>query len=142
MNPNSASPDPASLRLLRAAGFIAVVAGAIGTIGLFLRASHRRPPLIVVLFTTWDLAPFAALWLAGVWAKRWSVRSRAILHGAMILVALGSLAIYVHDAARPRATQPAFVYVAVPMASWVVIAPVVGIAAFLSRRQARRGPDA
>jgi hypothetical protein len=56
----------------------------------------------------------------------------------MLVVTLGALAIYGHDALRPPA-KAAAVYVVVPPASWLLSAIVLGIAAFLSGRLSRRG---
>ena len=127
----------ASSLLLRVAALIAVVAGAAGSIGLMLRAGH--PPLFLrVLFAIWVLSPFAALVLADVVSKRWSVPTRATLYTMMLVVTVGSLAIYGFDAVRPRRAQPAFVYVVVPPASWLLIAVAVPSAALLSRRLSRR----
>ena len=54
--------------------------------------------------------------------------SRAALYSTTWLVALGSLAIYGVDALRPRPAQPAFFYVIVAPASWLLMAAAAGIA--------------
>ena len=54
------------------------------------------------------------------------------------LLALGSLAIYIYDAVRPRQAQAAFFYVVVPPASVLLEAIVVPAAALLSRRDSRK----
>jgi hypothetical protein len=125
-------------RRLRAAGLIAVLAGAVGSVGLMLRAGQRTPRLLLVIFFFWVLSPFVALVWADVVSKRWSALTRATLYGVMLVVALGSLAIYGNDALRPRKAQPAFVFVLVPPASWLLIAIVVPVAALISGRRSRR----
>ncbi|MDQ2920296.1 MAG: hypothetical protein M3R52_01585 [Acidobacteriota bacterium] len=130
------------LGLLRAAALIAVVAGAAGSVGLLLRAGRRTPRLLLVLFFFWVLSPFVALVLAHVVSKRWSVLTRATLYSVMLVVTLGSLAIYGDDALRPRKAQAAFWYVLVPPASWLLMAIVVPIAALISGRLSRRGDGA
>ncbi len=127
---------------LRAAALIAVLAGAVGSVGLMLRAGQRTPRLLLVLFFFWVLSPFVALVLAHVVSKRWSVLTRATLYSVMLVVTLGSLAIYGDDALRPRKAQAAFWYVLVPPASWLLIAIVVPIAALISGRLSRRGDGA
>ena len=127
---------------LRAAALIAVLVGAAGSLGLMLRAGQRSPRLLLVLFTVWVLSPFVALVLAHVVSKRWSVLTRVTLYGVMLVITLASLAIYGHDAVRPPRSQAAFVYVAVPPASWLFIAIVVPIAALISRRLSRRSDGA
>ena len=132
-------PEGGFLGPLRAAALIAVLAGAAGSVGLLLRAGQRSPRLLLVLFLIWVLAPFVALVLAHVVSKRWSVLTRATLYSVMLVVTLGSLAIYGYDALRPRKAQAAFWYVLVPPVSWLLVAIVVPIAALISGRLSRRG---
>ena len=96
---------------------IAVLVGAVGSVGLMLRAGQRSLRLLLVLFTIWVLSPFMALLLGSVASKRWSAATRVTLHGVMLVVALGSLAAYGDDAMGHRRAQAAFVYVVVPAAS-------------------------
>ena len=131
---NTQRPEVGFLRFLRAAGLIAVLVGALGSISLWFHASKHPPLLLVVLFIVWVLSPFVVLILAHALSKRWSVLTRAALYCVMLLITLGSLTIYVHDALRPRTAQPAFVYVLVAPMSWLLIAMVVPIAALISHR--------
>ena len=127
------------LRLLRIAAMIAVLAGAVGSLGLMLRAGQRTPRFLLALFAIWVLSPFVALVWAYMVSKRWSVLTRVTLYSVMLLVALGSLAVYGADALWPRKAQPAFVFVVVSPASWLLMAIVIPLAALLSGRRSRRG---
>ena len=105
-----------------------------------LHAGH--PPLFLrVLFAIWVLSPFALLALVEMVSKRWSVLTRAALYVVMLVITLGSLVIYSVVAFGPPRAQPAFVFVLVPPASWLLTAIVLPIAALisgsLSRRRAR-----
>jgi hypothetical protein len=131
-------PEGGFLGLLQAAALIAVLAGAVGSVGLMLHAGRNAPRLLIVLFAIWVLSPFIALALANVVSKRWSVLTRATLYSVMLVVALGSLAVYGADALRPPRAQAAFVFVVVPPASWLLTAIVVGVAALISGRRSRR----
>src|SRR2546427_3353772 len=131
-------PEGGFLGLLQAAALIAVLAGAVGSVGLMLYAGRNAPRLLVVLFAIWVLSPFIALALANVVSKRRSVLTRATLHSVMLVVALGSLAVYGADALSPPKAQAAFVFVVVPPASWLLIAIVVAVAALISGRRSRR----
>ena len=116
---------------------VVVVAGAVLSIGLMLRAGH--PPLFLrVLFAIWVLAPFVALLWADAFSTRWSAVTRATLHGVMLLVALGSVAIYAYVVVRPPRSTPAFVWVVVPVASCVLMAIIIPMAAFISGRRSRK----
>ena len=136
-------PERGFLGLLRAAALIAVLAGAAGSFGLMLHAGRRNDSrILLVLFTIWVLSPFVALVLADVVSKRWSVLTRATLHSVMLVLTLGSLAIYGDAALGPPRAKAAFVYVVVPAASWLLIAIVVPIAALISGRLSRRSDGA
>ena len=124
---------------MRAAALTALAVGAGGSVALMLRAGQRSPGLLIVLFLGWVLSPFVLLVLADAASKRWSAFTRAALYGVMLVVAAGSLAIYADDARGHRRPQAAFVYVAVPPASWLLLATVVPIAAVMSRRSSRPG---
>ncbi|PZR71511.1 MAG: hypothetical protein DLM73_15875 [Chthoniobacterales bacterium] len=123
---------------LRPAGLIALLVGAVGSLALMFHASQRTPRLLVILFTIWVVSPFLVLLWADMVSKRWPVLTRATLYAAMLVVALGSLAVYGFNAYRPPKAQAAFVYVLVPPVSWLFIALDVGIAALISRRRSNR----
>ena len=95
--------------------------------------------ILMVLFALWVLSPFMVLVLANMVSKRWPVLTRATLYTAMLVLTVGSLAIYGDVALGPPRTKAAFVFVVVPPASWLLIAIVVPIAALISRRPSRRG---
>jgi hypothetical protein len=140
---NLETPEGGILGVLRAAALMAVPAGAVGSVGLTLWAGrHNSSRILLVLFALWVLSPFMALVLANAVSKRWSVLTRATLHSVMLLLALGSLAIYGDVALGPPRAKTAFFFVVVPPASWLIIAIVVPIAALLSGRGTRRGDGA
>jgi hypothetical protein len=118
---------------------IALLAGAAGSVGFMLHVGHRNdaviPVVLLIFFTIWVLSPFAALLLADRVAKRWSRLSRAALHGVMLVVTLGSLAIYRAVALGPPRPKPAAGFLLVPLGSWLLMAIVVPFAAFRSGRR-------
>ena len=124
--------------VLRRAARIAALVGAAGSVGFLLRAGQRTSRLLLVIMLLWVLAPFAALALADLASKRWTSIIRATLSSVMLVVTLGSLAIYVDDALRRRRAQAAFVFVVVPLASWVLMAIAIPVAALISRPRARK----
>jgi hypothetical protein len=134
--------NPSSERLLRAAARIGVVAGAVGSVGLTLRAGRSTPRLLLVLFVIWVLSPYVALAWAAIASNRWSAVSRATLYGVTLVVALASLVVYGSVVVPPSGSPRAFVFVVVPPASWLLMAIVVPIAALISRKQSRRGAGA
>jgi len=135
-------PDGGSPALLRAVALIAVVVGAVGSVGLILWVGRGNPSRVLLgLFVIWDLSPFIGLLLAEMVSKRWSVITRATLHIVMLVVALSSLALYGDVVLRPR-PQPAFMFLVVPLGSWLFMTIVVPIAALISARRSRRGARA
>lgn len=127
-----------SLAGLRTVAFIVLVFGAIASLGLLRRAQQHPPPIVVVGFILWVLAPFVLLALANILSTRWSRTLQRTLIGTTLVVVAASLAIYFDDSFAHRAAKPAFVYVAVPPASVLLSALVVGIAALTARK---RGPS-
>jgi hypothetical protein len=128
-------PESAFLGLLRGAAMIAVIAGAVGSFGLMLHVGRRQRSLILIgLFTVWELSPFVGLVWAHVVSKHWPVLTRATLYTVMLVLTLGSLAIYGDVALGPPRPKPASVFLVVPLASWLLIAIVLPIAGRLSRR--------
>jgi uncharacterized membrane protein len=123
-----------SLAALRSAALLAIVIGAIGSIGFLRRAQQHPPPIIVVLFVVWVLAPFAVLGLAHVLSARWPELIRKTLYLVTIFVAVASLAIYLDHNVAHRAAKPAFVYVVTPPASVLLSAIAVALAAWKARK--------
>jgi hypothetical protein len=136
-------PTGGMLGLLRAVALVAAMAGAVGSEALMLRAGQRSPRLLIVLFTIWVLSPFVALGWANVVSKRWSALTQATLYGVTLVVTVCSLAIYGRPVLVAPARSPnAFVFVVVSPASWLLMAIVVPVAAFVSGRRSRRGAGA
>jgi hypothetical protein len=133
-------PEAGFLSVLRAAALIALLVGAVGSVGLTLHAGWRKdsPRVLLALFAIWVLSPFAALVVANIVSKGWPVITRATLYSVMLILTLGSLAIYGDVALGPPRAKTAFVFVVVPPASWLLIAIVVPIAVLIARRVARR----
>jgi hypothetical protein len=80
--------------------------------------------------------------VADVVSKRWSVLTRATLHSAMLVLTLGSLAIYGVVALGPPRAKTGFAFVVVPPASLLLIALALPIAALISGRLSRRSDGA
>jgi hypothetical protein len=130
------------LGLLRPLVLITVVIGAVGSLVLMLRADERTPRFLLVIFVFWVLSPFLALAWANVVSKRWRVLIRATLYGVTLIITLGSLACYGKLILPPAGSPRAFVFVAVPPASWLFMTIILSIAALISRRRSRRSSGA
>ena len=117
-----------------------MVAGAVGSVGLTLYAGRHNPSrLLVALFAIWVLSPFLAVTIA---SRRSSAFARGPLYGMSPILTVGSLAMYLHPAWRPSGSAPAFVFLVVPLVSWLLIAIVVVTATLVSRGLPRRDAGA
>ncbi len=129
-------PESGFPGLLRAAGPIVLAAGAAGSLGLMLYAGrHQNSRILLVLFAAWVLSPFMAAVLTNVVSQRGAVLNRATLNVTTLVIAVGSLAIYGDVAFGHTKAKIGFVFLMVPLASWLLIAVVVLIAALVPRRQ-------
>ncbi len=137
-----AGPESGFLALLRGAALIAVPLGAAGSVALTLYAGRHNPSwLLMALFALWVLSPFMALAAATFFLKRWPAPARVALYGTALVLALGSLALYGDVALGPPRAKPAFVFVVVPPASFLLGTIVVAIAALVSGKRSRRTGD-
>ena len=100
---------------LRLAASLAAGVMAVVSVAFMLRAAHRNPSvLLLVLMAIWVIAPFAALLLAIHVSNR---KSLCIL---TLFISVGALATYTIDALGPPRVKAAAVFVAVPLASWIL----------------------
>lgn len=131
-------PEGKLIRSLHTAALSALVVGTIGSLAIMFREGQDTPRFLLVLFTIWVFAPFAALFWANTVSKRWSVATRVTLYCVMLIVAFGSLAIYSEWIdIRPAGSANAFLFVVIPPISLIFSTVIVGIAALLSLRQPR-----
>ena len=131
------------LTVIRKVALASALAGAGGSIALMLHAGRRQQSrLLMLLFGIWVLSPFIAALRADSVSDRWAIGTRAALYVLTVILTLGSLAIYGGVALEYVEVKVGFIFLVVPLASWLLIAIVVGTAALFSGRQARRGKSA
>jgi uncharacterized membrane protein YhaH (DUF805 family) len=131
---NGGSRDGGLLDVVRLVALIVVAAGAAGSIYLMIHASQHPPPFLLALFVIWVVSPFVLLAWANLVSKRWSGATRVALYVVTFVITLASLAIYGNLVMPPAGSPRAFVFVAVPPASCLLMA-IVLIAALVSRRR-------
>jgi hypothetical protein len=117
----------------------AAVIGAVGAVALTLYAGRNNGlPVLMILMSGWVFAPFFGYAVIRKIAGRRSSFPLASLDGVVIVIAVVALAIYAQDVVHPPTSKPAVVFVAVPIASWVVMLIVVAIASFIAHREIPR----
>ena len=119
----------------RTIALVMILIGAVGSIGFTLRTGRsNRSILLVALFVIWVLSPFMALLVANIASKRWANSARVAFFVLVIILTFGALAGYSGMLSLPG-TKPAFIFLIIPLVSWLLIIIVI----FLSRRLSRRG---
>ena len=135
---SAARSDGRLLAILRLLALILVGIGAAGSLSLMLRAGGRTPRFLLVLFVIWILAPFAALLWANLISKCLADLTRVALYSVTLVLAVCSLAIYGGVISPPSGSPHAFVFVAVPPASCLLMIIAIVSAALISRRLSHR----
>ena len=137
---NRTTPERRWLETFRITALVSVALGAIESVTLMLRVGRRNSSfLLLLLFTGWVLSPFLALAWTGLLSKSWPALTRATLYILMFIVTFASLAIYGRIAFGPPRAKSAPAFLLTPLASWLLLAIVVPVAALISRRRSR--PD-
>ena len=125
------------LRALRLTAFVAVPAAAIGSWALMLGLATAGPGPLMLIFSVWMLAPFAALGWANSKSHQWAPVARVTAHVTAIVLALGSFAFYASAVKTEPGSTPALVlFFSVPVVSWLLILVTIGPAAMMSHRAA------
>jgi phosphate/sulfate permease len=138
---NEAKKNPAHSPL-RTLALIMVVTGGIVSLGLTLHAGrNNHSVLLVLLFLIWVSSPFLGLLVADLVSKRWRGLTRKTLYILMFVLTFGSLISY-SGVLSPPGTKPAFVFLIVPLISWIFIAIVIPTSAMLARKQAQKRDSA
>jgi hypothetical protein len=122
------------LDTLRTAAMTAAIIGAVGAVGLMLSVGKRNASIafLIAMFVVWDASPFGGLAIA-IWkSARWPANIRAALYLITLIVTVASLAIYAAAVLRPARPTPVFLFLMVPLVSWVFLG-----AAALALRKAR-----
>ena len=120
---------------VRRAALLVMLAGALVSLGLMFYVGRRQPSLfLMVLFTGSVLGPYAGLLVADRASSRWSAPARLALVSVMLTSTIGSVALYAFVVLGPPRPKPAFYFLVVPVATWLLAAIVIPVTAMLSRR--------
>ncbi len=121
--------------LIRRITFILMLTGALGSLGLTLRAGRNSHSLmLMMLFGVWVFSPFMGLAVAYILSNRWSLFTRNILYLLSMVLTFISLLIY-SGVWAPAGVKPAFVFLVLPLLSWLVLAVVIPLTASKSQKQ-------
>ena len=122
-------------RALRRTALLVMLAGALASLALMFYAGRRQSSwILMVLFTGWVLGPYAGLLAADRASRRWSAAARVALYGVMLTSTIGSVAIYALVTLGPPRPKPAFYFLVVPVATWLLAGIVIPMTVRLSKR--------
>lgn len=123
-----------NLTLLRTVSLVVVLVGSIGSFGLVLYNGHNNKSIfLITLFVAWVLSPFITMLLADRFSERWTDFTRKTLYVIMIALTIVSLLSY-SGVISPAGTKAAFVFLVVPLISWVLIIIFILIARWQSKQ--------
>jgi hypothetical protein len=117
------------LQRMRAAGAsIVLIAGLAASEGFTFWVGHRnRSVVLILLFVVWVGSPYLGLWRLAARQPQSYRTQRATDWLSLVLVAL-SVAIYGRVTSGPILAKPAVPFLIVPLAMWIFIAILAGIA--------------
>ena len=106
----------------------ALLIGAIGSLYFMFKAGSNQKSIILIgLFTVWVLSPFVGLFIANKVTSIWTAITRQLLFWLMLSLTIVSLIAYSGLMTIPD-SKPAFVFLALPFISWLVILTIFLIA--------------
>jgi len=104
-----------------------LIIAALYSLGFVLEAGRNNNSLFLrALFASWVVSPFAALLLGALAAKRCLIFSGHLFQTLILVVASGSLVSYIATAGT-TIFEPAFIFLLVPLVSWLLIFVVFAI---------------
>jgi hypothetical protein len=118
------------LDLVRSLALGVSTAGALGSFAFTLQlGAHNGSVILNLLFSVWVLSPFIVLIISCLLSKRWPSRGRISLYTLMMVISIVTLLFY-GGLLSFTGVKPAFVFLAIPLISWIVM---LTIHAFLRR---------
>lgn len=120
--------------VFRISVLVIAIFSALGSLYLTILAGlDTNSVLVLTLFIFWVLSPFIALSIFNIRYRHWPLLFRMILYSLMLVLSTGSLIAY-SGMVSPAYLKPEFVFIAVPLFSWLLI----GILFLIVRIQLRK----
>jgi len=117
-----------------------VLAGAAVSLGLMFWTGHRNSSLLLILlFTFWVASPFAAMVFVLRRSRRWPPVRQNLICNQVQIISLGSTFIYLAVVNIRHLSKPAGPFLAVPVASWLLLALWVWMGSYF-HGEASQGP--
>jgi len=126
-----------TLSLLRTISVVFLLAGAVGSLALTLLAGQQNNSFILVgLFVCWVLSPYFALLVATIVYKNKPALTQSTINYLMLFLSIVSLVSYSGVLSFPG-MKPAFIFLIVPLISWLLLVTVIPIVLSKSRKSSK-----
>jgi hypothetical protein len=123
---------------IRALAIAILIAGAAASAGMvYYMGRNNKSVLLILIFVAWVLGPFVALIGAHVISKRLPVRMRVTLPYHSFFITFASVVAY-SGILLPQGTKPAFIFIVMPVFSWVVMIITFFLAASRSKKVSQK----
>jgi len=127
---NPQVPEPGASGTLRAAAISLMLAATVTSVALTLyQGRHNSSLLLVTLFALWVASPFVGAVLANRVAGAWEATARKVLYVVMLILAVGSVAVYCDVVFGPPRPQSASYFLMTPLLSWLLVAMPIAVGA-------------
>jgi hypothetical protein len=111
----------------------ALAGAAVGSLVYMFRVGGRNPSAVLVaLFTGWVLSPFVGACVLTIGSKGLSAGRQVSVFFMSLVIATGAVGLY-GGAITVVGTRPAFLYLMVPLVSWVLLV-LLGVVVVKRRR--------
>ncbi len=131
---NNRKDDSKPVHLFHRIAVLMVLVGGGCSLGFTVyTGQHSGSIVLIVLFSGWVLSPFVTLLLVNAVAERWSTLERLSHYSLMVFITIGSLVVYSGLWSPPDA-KPAFVFLMVPLVSWLAIGSAYLISASMPNK--------
>jgi len=123
-----------SFIFLRTIALVVMLFGAVASLYFVINAGRNNNSILLrAMFVIWTLSPFVAFLFADTISRRWPFLITLTLYWLMLAVTLGSLVCY-SGAFNISKTKPAFIFLIVPLISWLLMIIVILVAQRFLRR--------
>ncbi len=110
-----------TLKHIQKIAFMVILAGGVISISLVIHAGSQNDSILLkLLFAGWVISPFIALVVADLISAKWPFPILLFLYILVVVLIAGSLLAY-SRILFPAGTRPAFVFLIVPLISWLLI---------------------
>jgi hypothetical protein len=127
-----------NIRFLHAIVLILILTGAVGSLVLTFHAGRKNNSVLLpLLFAVWVISPYIAFLMSDIISRNWSIFARIGLYCLIIVLSVCSLLCY-GGILSPPGVKPAFVFLIVPLISWILLVILILLSEKISGRMSNK----